>query len=145
MEQIIKSLDSEIIYLNHKIIENKLMIYGKLERTQASCPYCKMGSSRVHSTYKRTFRDLPVSIYETVIVLTIQKFFCENENCRYTTFTFPLLFAKNHARKTKRLEDKILSLSLEISSKNASKQLKKEKIDISKSTICRMIKKKKFE
>lgn len=145
MEQIIQSLNSEIIYLNHTIIKNKLMIYGKIERTQVSCPYCKMVSSHVHSTYKRTFLDLPVSIYETTIILTIQKFFCVNGNCSYTTFTSPLSFVKNHARKTKRLEDKILSLSLEISSKNASKQLKKEKIDISKSTICRWIKKKKFE
>ncbi|MGM0166478.1 hypothetical protein IGI39_001438 [Enterococcus sp. AZ135] len=78
MEQIIQSLNSEIIYLNHTIIKNKLMIYGKIERTHFICSYCKMVSSHVHSTYKRTFLDLPVSIYETNIILTIQKFFlCE--------------------------------------------------------------------
>lgn len=39
MEQIVKSLNSEITYLNHIIIENKLMTYGKIERTQTRCPY----------------------------------------------------------------------------------------------------------
>ncbi|BFN03520.1 hypothetical protein [Clostridium tetani] len=67
--------------------------------------------------------------------------FCVSENCNHKTFAenFDLLMPK--AKKTKRLENEILNLSLNLSSINASKYLSEKIAKISKSTICNLLKK----
>ncbi|PHG70337.1 hypothetical protein [Bacillus toyonensis] len=114
MENILSVLDSNIQYVKHEFIDDQIV-----------------------------FQDLPVSNFETLIHLELPKFFCINASCSYTTFSMPLPYIEPKARKTKRLQKGILALSLEMSSINSAKRLHQQKIKISKSTICRWIKKKK--
>ncbi|AUB65905.1 hypothetical protein CSW12_23975 [Bacillus cereus] len=143
MENILSVLDSNIQYVKHEFIDDQIVFQAKTKYIKAICPYCMMESDKVHSKYYRVFQDLPVSNFETLIHLELPKFFCINASCSYTTFSMPLPYIEPKARKTKRLQKEILALSLEMSSINSAKRLHQQKIKISKSTICRWIKKKK--
>jgi len=67
--------------------------------------------------------------------------FCNNPDCSHTTFSERFDFIADKAKKTKRLEDEIIHLSINCSSNVASKILKKNVEDVSKSTICNLLKK----
>ncbi|MEI4605982.1 transposase family protein, partial [Bacillus cereus] len=122
-------------------MDDQVIFRAKTRFVTAICPYCGIEANKIHSKYHRAFQDIPISTFETIIHLELPKFFCINIGCPYTTFSVPLSFIEPKARKTKRLENEILSLSLEMSSINSAKTLKQQKIKISKSTICRLIKK----
>ncbi|PEZ37707.1 hypothetical protein CN345_10415 [Bacillus thuringiensis] len=144
MKNILSSLDSDIQYVSHELRGDQIVFQAKTKCVKATCPYCGMETHKIHSKYHRVFQDLPVSTFETIIHLKLHKFFCINTDCAYTTFSTPLSFIEPKARKTKRLEKEVLALSLEMSSISSAKRLNQQKIKISKSTICRWIKKKKL-
>ena len=60
MDEFIKELDSNLDYLEHKIIGNEVIIYAASNRKICRCPYCGSESARVHSRYEKSFQDLPI-------------------------------------------------------------------------------------
>ncbi|HDR6319096.1 TPA: transposase family protein [Bacillus thuringiensis] len=144
MESILSSLDSQIQYLSHEFMADQVVFRAKTRFVTAICPYCGVKTNKIHSKYRRVFQDIPISTFKTVIHLELPKFFCLNIHCPYATFSAPLSFIEPKARKTKRLEKEILTLSLEMSSINCAKRLNQQNIKISKSTICRLIKKRNY-
>ena len=75
------------------------------------------------------------------IVLSNRKMFCTNPECSRTTFAEPFSFIRPKAKKSNRLLDKIVDVSLNVSSLNASDILKNGIVDVGKSTICNLLKK----
>jgi len=67
--------------------------------------------------------------------------FCNNPNCNHTTFAERFDFISYKAKKTRRLEDEIIRLSINCSSIAASKIMGKNVVDVGKSTICNLLKK----
>jgi len=53
---------------------------------QAACPACGTWSSRVHSSYVRQVRDLPVGGRPVLIHLAMRRFLCTNPACQKVTF-----------------------------------------------------------
>ncbi len=53
---------------------------------QAACPACGTWSSRVHSSYARQVRDLPLSGRPVLIRLAMRRFLCTNLACKKVTF-----------------------------------------------------------
>lgn len=70
-----------------------------------------------------------------------RNFFCVNPECPRYTFseTFDFLDAK--AKKTKRLMDEIVRISLTQSSVSAATYLSETTVDVEKSSICNYLKK----
>lgn len=141
MDELIKILDPELHYVEHIVKEQKCIITVKSNRRSVTCPYCGTASSRVHSVYKREFQDLPIQDNQVVILLKNRKMFCVNPECSHKTFSERFDFITYKARKTDRLIKKILNLSSRVSSVAASTMLKNDTATISKSTICRLLKK----
>jgi zinc-finger of transposase IS204/IS1001/IS1096/IS1165 len=52
----------------------------------AECSGCGTESSRVHSRYGRSIVDAAVGGQNTIITLTVRRFFCEAANCAKKTF-----------------------------------------------------------
>jgi len=67
--------------------------------------------------------------------------FCMNPECSRTTFAEPFSFIGPKAKKSNRLLDKIVDVSLNVSSLNAADILKNGIADVGKSTICNLLKK----
>lgn len=141
MDEFIKLLDVNLDYVGHEIKDSICYITVISNRKEVICPFCGKSFSRVHSTYNRTFQDLPIQGKKVVIILKNRKMFCENLDCVHTTFAERFDFLRYKTKKTGRLEDEIIRLSLNCSSVAASEILKKNVVDVSKSTICTLIKK----
>jgi len=141
MDELIKILDPELDYVMHIAKEQKCIITVVSNRKIVTCPYCGTASSRVHSVYKREFQDLPIQDNQVVILIKNRKMFCANPECSHKTFSERFDFITYKERKTKRLIKKILNLSSRVSSVAASTMLKSDTAAVSKSTICRLLKK----
>lgn len=141
MEELIQLLEMHLVYDSHELIDNKLAIHVFSNRIAANCPYCGQPSSRIHSIYMKNFQDLPVQGNKVIIYLLNRNFFCTNPNCTHKTFSKRFDSISGKAKKTKRLEQEILTISIHCSSITAAKILKRTTADISKSTICNLIQK----
>lgn len=141
MDEFIKMLDEHLDYVSHEIAEETVIIHVESNRTEVICPYCGAGSSKKHSNYERSFQDLPIEGKKTKIILKNRKMFCLNPACTHTTFAESFDFLPPKGKKTKRLLDKIIDLSLSVSSLKAADMLRDGIADIGKSTICSLLKK----
>ena len=141
MDEFIKGLDPHLDYLEHKITDDEVIIYVASNRKECRCPYCGSTSMRVHSCYEKSFQDLPIMGKKTKMIMENRKFFCDNPDCGFTTFAERFDFLAQKGKKTKRLIEKIVDVSLNTSSINASRTLKDGIADVGKSTICNLLKK----
>jgi len=141
MDEIIKLLNENLDYLSHEIKDDCYYIKVASNRKETRCPFCGAVSEKTHSTYERTFQDLPIQGKKVIIVLDNRKIFCNNPECSHKTFAERFDFLSNKAKKTQRLEDEIVRVSLNCSSIAASELLKKNVVDVGKSTICSLLKK----
>jgi transposase len=141
MDEFIKLLDPSLNYVEHITKDKKCIITVESSHKEVTCPYCGMASSKTHSVYKKEFQDLPIQDNQVIILIRNRKMFCPNPECSNKTFSERFDFIRYKSRKTERLIEKILSISLKLSSVSASKMLKSDTATVSKSTICRLIKK----
>lgn len=142
MNKFIELLDDNLEYISHDIIGDTIYINVKSNKEFVVCPFCGNKSSRCHSTYIKTFQDLPIQNKKVIIVLNNRKMFCDNPKCNHTTFGESFDFIGHKSKKTKRLIDYIIDLSCNMSSVAAQNYLRKNGVNVSKSTICNFIKKK---
>lgn len=141
MDEFIKELDPGLDYIGHEINGDSLQIYVQSNREDAVCPYCGQMSGKVHSVYERSFQDLPVMGKKTTIVIRNRKFFCGNPECSRKTFAERFEFLSRNGKKTQRLIDKIIDISLNTSSVAAADILCGGIANVKKSTICNLLKK----
>ena len=132
MDEFIKLLDPELDYIGHELLDDTIIIRVVSNRKELLCPYCGNSSSKRHSAYERSFQDLPIMG---------RKMFCLNPECKHTTFAETFDFIKPKAKKSNRLLDKIVDVSLNVSSVNAADILRDGIADVGKSTICNLLKK----
>jgi transposase len=142
MKDLIKLLDENLVCLDHQMYDEHFEIFVCSSRESVLCPFCGHVSSRIHSTYHRRFQDLPIQGKKVHIDLHNRKYFCSNSECKYTTFAEPFHFIQPKAKKTNRLIDVIMAVSIETSSVTASKLLSDEVVTISKTAVCNLLKKK---
>ena len=141
MDEIIKLLDENLDYISHTIIGDTIFINVVSNRKEVRCPYCGDPSSKSHSHYKRSFQDLPIQGKKVRIILRNRKMFCYNPDCNHTTFAESFDFLKIKATKTKRLENEIINISMNVSSLTATSILRNSVANVGKSTICNLLKK----
>lgn len=141
MDEFIKLLDKNLEYVNHEIVGDTIYIRVVSTREEVVCPFCGQPSSKTHSSYDRSFQDLPIQNMKVVVILSNRKMFCHNPDCEHKTFAETFKFLPAKAKKTKRLEDEIINLSMNVSSLKASALLKTRVAKVGKSTICNLLKK----
>ena len=139
--KIISQLDKSIKYIKHEVSADTIIIYVKSIRKRVKCSYCGEESVAVHSRNIRKIQDLPIAGKKVLLLLERRKFFCINADCTNRTFAETYEFVGAKSRKTNRLQDEILRVSLTQSSISASKYLRKRVANVGKSTICNMLKK----
>ena len=141
MEEFVRLLDERLDYIRHEIVGDTVYIYVESNREEPVCPYCGTPSTRKHSVYERSFQDLPIMGKKTKIILENRKMFCVNPDCPHTTFAETFDFLPPKGKKSRRLLDKIVDISLNVSSLAAAELWKDGIADVGKSTICNLLKK----
>lgn len=94
--------------------------------------------------YQKKFDNLPIQGKKVEINIKNKNYFCVNIKCPSKTFSKTFSRTNSYVKKTVRLEENILALSMEMSSVSAANYLNKQNISVSKSSICGRINKKKF-
>lgn len=141
MDELIKLLDKNLDYVSHEIVEDMIFIDVISNRGEPICHFCGEPSSKTHSYYKRSFQDLPIQSKKVKITLNNRKMFCKNKDCNHTTFAEKFEFLTSKGTKTKRLEDEIINISMNVSSLTATFILRNSVANVGKSTICNLLKK----
>lgn len=141
MDEFIKLLDINLEYESHKFVDDIIYINVISNRSEVICPFCGKPSIKVHSHYKRSFQDLPIQGKKVVVVLNNRKMFCNNTECKNTTFAETFAFLPHKGKKTKRLENEIINISINVSSTAAAELLQNSVVNVGKSTICNLLKK----
>ena len=135
MEELVKMLDENLEYKSHEIVDGCIYMKIVSARTEVKCPFCAEYSVKTHSTYERSFQDLPIQGMKVTLALNNRKMLCRNSECEHTTFAERFDFISGKSKKTKRLEAEIVRLSLNLSSVTAAKILSQNAVSIGKSTI----------
>lgn len=78
---------------------------------------------------------------KVIIIINNRKMFCNNQLCDHKTFAETYKFLSPKGKKTKRLEDQIINISMNVSSITASNILSKNIAKVCKSTVCNLLKK----
>jgi len=141
MDEFIKLLHKNLDYVSHEIVDNTIYVKVASNRDIVCCKYCNTPSNKVHSYYNRSFQDLPIQGKKVIIIIKNRKMFCINPNCDKTTFAETFDFLSYKAKKTNRLEEQIINISMNVSSLAAEQILKSNIVDVGKSTICNLLKK----
>ena len=141
MQWLVSMLDPELLYLSHELTDIEVIIHVQSKQTSATCPYCGMGSIKVHSQYVREFHDLAIQGLQSKICLHNKKYFCSNPDCPKQTFAQRFDFIAYKAKKTNRVQIEILRVAMEMSAVSASDYLRNHGIEVSKSVICELFKK----
>ncbi|MCX4869824.1 MULTISPECIES: ISL3 family transposase [unclassified Streptomyces] len=91
-------------------VEAATAAFGTVEVTArgraaaATCPDCGHISGRVHDSYRRRLKDLPLGGQSVMIRLTVRRFICDAGDCSRRTFTEPFAqLTRPYARFTTRL------------------------------------------
>lgn len=105
-----------------------------------SCPNCHTSSSRVHSHYQRTLKDLPASGLAVQWKLNVRRFFCDNSSCSRKTFaeTVPDVVPRS-ARKTVRLTELLRQLGFALGGEAGAQIAAVLKITCSADTFLRLV------
>lgn len=119
MDEFIKLLHPGPDYISHVMIGDTIAIWVACNREEAVCPYCGCTSTKKHSTYERCFRDIPIMGMKSRIIISNRKMYCTNSECSHAAFAETFSFIKPKA-KNKRLLERIVDVSLSVSSLNAS-------------------------
>lgn len=141
MDELIKLLDKDLECISHEISGDTIYVYVESNRKEAICPYCGRSASRVHSHYERRFLDLPIQGKKVEIIIRNRKLRCDNPECGHKTFAESFDCLPFKGKRSLRLTEEIIKVSIEVSSIKASTMLKKGVADVSKSTICTLLKK----
>ena len=141
MESIIKMLDTSLEYISHELIDKTLYITVASTKKDLQCPICGTVTNKVHCRYSKSFQDLTIQGKKVIILLKNRNMFCVNKSCPKYTFSETFTFLDSKAKKTKRLIEEIIRVSLTQSSISASNYLSEGTVEIKKSSICNYLKK----
>src|SRR5215467_15745454 len=109
-------------------------------RPSSCCPLCAQASSRVHSQYQRTLRDVSCGGRKVVLHLFVRKFFCHNQDCARKIFTERLpSFVRPWAQVTTRLFEAVQAIGLATSGELATRLADRIGIHSSPTTTLRRI------
>lgn len=119
-----------------------LVLDVEVETVNAPCPGCHVWSSRIHSRYTRTVKDLPTSGLQVHLSLHVRRFFCDTPSCSRKTFAeSPSELAVPYARKTVRLTETLSHLGFALGGEQGARIASVLNMACSPDTFLRLIRK----
>ncbi|WP_327666680.1 MULTISPECIES: transposase family protein [Streptomyces] len=106
----------------------------------AACPDCGRFSDRVHDSYQRRLKDLPIGGQGVVILLRVRRFICDAAACPRRTFaeSFPQLTTP-YARFTTRLNHTLESIGLALAGRAGARLAAQLSLGAGRMTLLRRI------
>jgi transposase len=116
-----------------------LLIEAHPTRSATPCPTCQTPSTRVHSRYWRTLRDLPVSTHRVLLRLRVRRLRCVCSTCPRRTFAERLPdLAPLYAQRTPRLTQILEVLSFAAGGEAGARTAGQLRMPVSGDTLLRI-------
>ena len=108
----------------------------------AICPYCQTLAKKQHSVYVRRPQALPCADASIHLLLSVNRYFCQNPSCSHKTFAerIPEL-VDFYSRRTTHLEALLKYIAFEMSAETGSRICTRLKIQMSPDSLLRLIRK----
>ncbi|MFE2070638.1 ISL3 family transposase [Streptomyces sp. NPDC059467] len=107
---------------------------------RAVCPGCGCRSGRIHGSYLRFPRDLPIAGKFVVVSLRVRRFVCEEESCERKTFVEQVHgLTRRFGRRTERLRSTLVSVGLALVGRAGARMTDAFKVPVSRNTLLRLI------
>lgn len=118
----------------------QLIVQAQPTGASSECPYCGMVSSRVHSYYKRSLRDLPSSGQSIRLQLRVRRFRCLNPDCGHVTFAERIpQVGPWHGQRTPRLTEALRAIAFELGGEAGIRVLRHLGMAWSGDTLLRLV------
>jgi transposase len=122
------------------IIDNVITLAIRTMATAAACPRCGSTTSRLHSRYRRTLRDLPWGPLPVRVILKVRRFRCAQRTCARRIFTERLPeVAAPYARSTVRFRHALRDVGFAVGGKPGSRLAQQLRLPGSPSTLLRSL------
>lgn len=106
----------------------------------ATCPDCGTASTRIHSYYSRSPRDLPISEWAIRLILQVRRFRCVDASCTKTTFAERLgQFVLPHAQRTVQLTQLLRELGFALGGEPGARIAHHIRVSTSADTLLRIV------
>ena len=130
---------------NHQNLFRQLFLGAASSSQSAICPYCQTFSKKRHSVYVRKPQALPCADASIHLLLSVNRYFCQNPSCSHKTFAerIPEL-VDFYSRRTTTLDALLKWIAFEMSAETASRVCKRLKIQMSPDSLLRLIRKTDF-
>ncbi|MFJ9590733.1 ISL3 family transposase [Streptomyces acidicola] len=127
-------------------VEGVTAAFGMVEVTargraaDATCPDCGRFSNRVHDSYQRRLKDLPLAGQSVVIHLTVRRFICGMDNCPRRTFAEPFTqLTAPHARFTSRFGQVLERVGLALTGRAGARLASQLGLRVGRMTLLRRV------
>jgi hypothetical protein len=125
-----------------KTSSGKVLLKATSSSRSAVCPYCQTLSEKRHSSYIRKPQALPCSNTPVQLVLSVQRYICQNPECSHTTFAERIPDTSSfYSRKTVHLEVLLKVLAFEMSAETVARVCYKLNLQVSPDSVLRTIRK----
>lgn len=123
-----------------RTLDTTLVVEAHSHATSANCPDCFQQSTRIHSRYLRSPRDLPLTEHRLQLLLTVRRFFCDNPSCTRRTFAerFPTILPFQ-AQRTARLTHSLQHLGFALGGEAGAELGAKLRLRTSPDTLLRIV------
>jgi transposase len=121
-------------------LDGKLLVEATAVRSRVACPDCQQLSTRIHSGYMRTPRDLPSSDQFVQLHLHVRRFFCDTPSCARRTFAERLPeLVPFRAQRTQRFSRSLEVLGFALGGRAAARTAAKLGLRTSRNTLLRCV------
>ncbi len=120
--------------------EQSLIAIVATTSPEALCPLCQCRTACVHSRYTRVVADLPWAGWGVRLELHVQRFFCQNPECKRRIFTerLPGVVAP-YARRTTRLADLLTLIGFAMGGEAGNSLVERMGLEVSPETLLRLV------
>jgi len=123
----------------------KVLLKAISSSNSAICPYCQTLSKKRHSVYVRKPQALPCSHTPIQLILSVQRYFCENPACTHKTFAERIPdTAPFYSRRTLDLDALLNIMGFEMSAEAVRRVCEGLKLAVSPDSVLRLIRKRDF-
>src|SRR5258708_6021237 len=122
------------------LASDELTLVLASSQTAQPCPICGQNATRVHSSYLRTFQDLPWGPLRLQLRVQVHRFFCQNPSCARRIFTERLPeLAEPSARRTNRLRDALRAIGWALGGQAGARQCATHAMPVRASTLLSLL------
>jgi hypothetical protein len=120
---------------------NVILIVVQAVAQSAACPSCRVVSTRIHSRYERTLRDLPWHGATVRLRLVARRFHCRAPDCSRKIFTERLPgVVRRHGRCTERFRQTLALIGYALGGEAGARLAERIGVESSGDTILRILK-----